>query len=179
MLEVCLTSRNTSPAFVTKSPTYGTGTLCIRNRASIVRLSGPLQMCVRAGWCRSSKNCRRCSIVLTTPRSGGETFATRTVLLELYRPGRSWYPVDSCTNEAIVYDYVVLHFTYTTVRIGLFVVAATFWILYFHEVLFRSGRIRTQWLKRRLTDLALLLLIALVSSLFFLILSGARPSHPH
>jgi hypothetical protein len=78
-----------------------------------------------------------------------------------------------------VYDYVVLHFTYTTVRIGLFVVAATFWILYFHEVLFRSGRIRTQWLKRRLTDVALLLLIALVSSLFFLILSGARPSHPH
>jgi hypothetical protein len=29
-----------------------------------------------------------------------------------------------------------------------------------------------------LTDLALLLLIALVSSLFFLILSGGRPSHP-
>jgi hypothetical protein len=76
-----------------------------------------------------------------------------------------------------VYDYVVLHFTFTTIRIGLFVVAATFWILYFHEVLFRSGRIRTQWLKRHFTDLALLLLIALVSSLFFLILSGARPSH--
>jgi hypothetical protein len=77
-----------------------------------------------------------------------------------------------------VYDYVALHFTYTSVRIGLFVVAATFWILYFHEVLFRSGRIQTQWLKKRLTDLALLLLIALVSSLFFLILSGVRPSHP-
>ena len=77
-----------------------------------------------------------------------------------------------------MYDYVALHFTYTSVRIGLFVVAATFWILYFHEVLFRSGRIQTQWLKKRLTDLALLLLIALVSSLFFLILSGVRPSHP-
>jgi hypothetical protein len=31
--------------------------------------------------------------------------------------------------------------------------------------------------ERRFTDLALLLLITLVSSLFFLILSGARPSH--
>jgi hypothetical protein len=66
-----------------------------------------------------------------------------------------------------VYDYVVLHFTYTTIRIGLFVVAATFWILYFHEVLFRSGRIRTQWLKRRFTDLALLLLIASSRRCFF------------
>lgn len=66
-----------------------------------------------------------------------------------------------------MYDYVVLHFTYTTIRIGLFVVAATFWILYYHEVLFRSGRIRTQWLKGRFTDLALLLLIASSRRCFF------------
>ena len=62
---------------------------------------------------------------------------------------------------------------------GLFLVAATFWVLYFHEILFRSGRIRTQWLKKRLAELALLLFIALASSLFFLFLSGIQSCrHP-
>lgn len=73
-----------------------------------------------------------------------------------------------------MYHYVALYSTYTIVRGGLFLIAATFWILYFHEILFRSGRIRTQWLKKGLADLALLLFIALVSSLFFLFLSGIQ-----
>jgi hypothetical protein len=73
-----------------------------------------------------------------------------------------------------VYHGVALYPTYTMVRGGLFLVAATFWVLYFHEILFRSGKIRTQWLKKRLAELALLLFIALVSSLFFLFLSGIQ-----
>jgi hypothetical protein len=75
-----------------------------------------------------------------------------------------------------VYHYVALYPPYTIVRGGLFLVAATFWILYFHEILFRSGRIRAQWLKKRLAELALLLFIALISSLFFLFLSGIQYS---
>ena len=76
-----------------------------------------------------------------------------------------------------MYDYVVLHLTYTTIRLGLLCVAAGLWILYFHEILFRSGRIPTHWLKRGLTDVALLLLIALVSFLFFLFVGGIHPIH--
>ena len=75
-----------------------------------------------------------------------------------------------------MYDYVALYPTYTIVRAVLFLVAAAFWILYFREILFRPGRIRTQWLKKGLADLALLLFIALVSSLFFLFLSGIQSS---
>jgi hypothetical protein len=76
-----------------------------------------------------------------------------------------------------VYDYVALDFAFTTVRVVLFFVAAAFWILYFHEILFRSGRIQTQWLKKGLADLGLILVIGLVSSLLFLLLSGIHPGH--
>jgi hypothetical protein len=76
-----------------------------------------------------------------------------------------------------VYDYVALHLAYTIIRVVLFFVAATFWILYFHEILFRSGRIRTQWLKKGLFDLLLILFIALISSLFFFLLSGFHSHH--
>jgi hypothetical protein len=76
-----------------------------------------------------------------------------------------------------VYDYVALHITYTTIRAVLFCVAATCWILYFYEILFRSGRIRPQSVKKGLSDLLLILLIALVSSLFFILLSGFHPHH--
>ena len=78
-----------------------------------------------------------------------------------------------------MYYCVALYPTYTIVRAGLFVVAAAFWILYFHEILFRSGRIRTQWLKKGLVDLALLLLIALLSSLFLLFVVAIQASHQH
>jgi hypothetical protein len=57
-----------------------------------------------------------------------------------------------------VYHYVALYPTYTIVRGVLFCVAVTFWVLYLHEVLFRSGRIQTQWVKKGLADLALLTL---------------------
>jgi hypothetical protein len=79
---------------------------------------------------------------------------------------------------AIVYDYVALETAYTVVRVVSFCVALTFWILYVHEILFRSGKIRTQWLKRGFLDLLLMLFIALVSSLFFILLSDFQPTHP-
>jgi hypothetical protein len=75
-----------------------------------------------------------------------------------------------------VYLCVALYPLYTIIRGVLFLVAATFWILYFREIFFRSGRIRTHWLKKGLADLVLLLFIALVSSLFFLFLSGIQSS---
>jgi hypothetical protein len=88
-------------------------------------------------------------------------------------------PIDPKTTEAIVYYGVALSPTYTVVRAGLFCVAVTFWVLYFREILFRSGGMGTQWLKKGLTNLAFLLLIALVSSLFFLLLSGVQFIHHH
>jgi hypothetical protein len=78
-----------------------------------------------------------------------------------------------------VYYGVALYPTYTVIRVGLFCIAITFWVLYFREILFRSGGIRTQWLKKGLTNLAFLLLIAFVSSLFFLLLSGVQFIHHH
>ncbi len=78
-----------------------------------------------------------------------------------------------------MYYDVALYPTYKIVRISLFCVAITFWILYFREILFRSGKIQTQWLKKGLTNLAFLLLIAFVSSLFFLLLSGVQFIHHH
>lgn len=75
-----------------------------------------------------------------------------------------------------MYDYVALH-AYTIIRIVLFCIAATCWILYFHEVLFRSGRIRTQWLKKRLADLLLVLSIALITFLVFSLMNGFQPAY--
>jgi hypothetical protein len=79
--------------------------------------------------------------------------------------------------EAIVYDYVALELTFTIIRVVSFLVAATFWTLYFHEILFRSGRVRTQWLRKGLADLGLILVIGVVSSLLFFLLSGIHPGH--
>ena len=79
--------------------------------------------------------------------------------------------------EAIVYDYVALDITFTVIRVVSFLVAVTFWTLYFHEILFRLGRVRTQWLKKGLADLGLILVIGLVSSLVFFLLSGIHPGH--
>ncbi|HXM22613.1 MAG TPA: hypothetical protein VN948_15255 [Terriglobales bacterium] len=76
-----------------------------------------------------------------------------------------------------MYDYVALHHAYTTIRVVLFCVAVTFWILYFHEILFRSGRIRTQWLKKELANLLLMLSIAIVTFLVFSLLSGVHLTH--
>jgi hypothetical protein len=80
-----------------------------------------------------------------------------------------------------VYDQVALHPAYTVFRVVLFCVAVTCWILYFHEVLFRSGRIRTQWLKHGLANFLLVLSIAIVTFLMFSLLSGVHLSHyrPH
>jgi hypothetical protein len=73
-----------------------------------------------------------------------------------------------------------LHFSYTTVRIALLCIAAGFWTLYFHEILFRSGRMRAAWLKKGLADILLILSIALVTFLVFSFVSdyhAAPASH--
>jgi len=74
--------------------------------------------------------------------------------------------------EAIVYHYVALDFAYKIVRAVLCVVAATFWMLYFREILLRSGRIQTQWLKKGLANLLIMLSIALVTALILTFVSG-------
>ncbi len=77
-----------------------------------------------------------------------------------------------------MYHYVALDSAYQIVRVVLCVVAATFWILYFHEILFRSGRIQTQSLKKGLANLLVMLSIALVTVLILTFVSRFRhPSH--
>lgn len=61
---------------------------------------------------------------------------------------------------------------YTTARYASLAVATTLWIFYFHEILFRSGRIQMYWLKKRVTDLVLMLSIALVTFLIFSYVGG-------
>jgi hypothetical protein len=76
-----------------------------------------------------------------------------------------------------VYDYEVLSLACTVVRVVLFLLAATFWILFFREI-FPSGRIRMRWLKQGLANLLLMLSIALVTFLVFSLMSGIV-STPH
>jgi len=73
-----------------------------------------------------------------------------------------------------------LHLSFTTIRGILFCVALSFWILYFHEIWFRSGRVRMHWLKRGIADILLMLSIAIVTFLVITLISGL-PSHhrPH
>lgn len=77
-----------------------------------------------------------------------------------------------------MYDYVALHITYTIIRVVLLCVAVGFWILYFHETWFRSGRIQTQWVKRGLANLLLMLSIAIITFLVFTLMNGFQ-SAPH
>ena len=77
-----------------------------------------------------------------------------------------------------MYHYVALDSAYKIVRAVLCVVAATFWILYFHEILLRSGRIQTRWLKKGLANLLVMLSIALVTVLILTFVSGL-PHHFH
>jgi hypothetical protein len=83
--------------------------------------------------------------------------------------------------QAFVYDCEALPLTYTTVRYASLAIALTLWILYFHEILFRSGRVQIHWLKKRLTDLVLMLSIALVTFLLFSFMgafhSGSHGAH--
>jgi hypothetical protein len=79
--------------------------------------------------------------------------------------------------EAIVYHYVALDSAYKIVRAVLCVVAASFWILYFREILLRSGRIHTQWLKKGLANLLVMLSIALVTFFVFIVASGFHSPH--
>jgi len=63
-----------------------------------------------------------------------------------------------------------LHAAYIATLIALASLAATCWLIYFYQVLFRSGRIPLLWVKRGFTDLGVVLLIALGVFLICLIL---------
>lgn len=66
---------------------------------------------------------------------------------------------------------------YTITFIVLSGVTAGCWILYFYEAFFRSGKIRSTALKKQLSDLFLILLIASVTCLIMFLVSqmGAHP----
>jgi len=78
---------------------------------------------------------------------------------------------------AIVYDGIVLHWNNNITHLVLFCIAAGLWVLYLHEVLFRSGKVKVHWVKRRLADLGLMLLMALVAILLFTFISGLPVQH--
>jgi hypothetical protein len=70
-----------------------------------------------------------------------------------------------------------LHLSFTTIRGILFCVALAFWILYFHEALFRSGKVQTRWIKQGLANLLLMLSIAIVTILVFTLVTGLSTHH--
>ncbi|MGA8492621.1 MAG: hypothetical protein WB711_19515 [Terriglobales bacterium] len=69
-----------------------------------------------------------------------------------------------------------LHLSFTAIRGILFCVALAFWMLYFHEVLVHSERVRTRWLKKGLANFLLLVSMAIVTFLLFTLVSSL-PSH--
>lgn len=78
-----------------------------------------------------------------------------------------------------MYDGRALDLAYTIFRIVLLCVAVGFWILYIRETWLRSQKIPTLRLKKGLTDLLLILSIALVTFLVFTLMSGFQSaSHP-
>ena len=76
-----------------------------------------------------------------------------------------------------MYDGVALHGVYHITHAVLFCVAAGLWVLYLYEVLFKTGKVQTHWVKRRLTDVALMLLMALVTFLVFTLVAGLQSGH--
>ena len=81
--------------------------------------------------------------------------------------------------QAIVYDGVTLHGANNITHLVLFCVAAGLWVLYLYEILFRSGKVQTHWVKRRLADLVLMLVMALVTILIFTLVTGLQFQHRH
>jgi len=71
-----------------------------------------------------------------------------------------------------VYYCGALPLAYTTARYASLGIALTLWLLYFHEILIRSGRVRIGWLRQRLTDVLLMLSIALFTLLIFTIMGS-------
>lgn len=83
------------------------------------------------------------------------------------RPAARGYP----TAPSNVYDVLALHRVHDITLIVLACVAAAAWLLYLYLVLFRSGKTRTNWLKRRLGDLLVVVSIALIGFLVSFLLS--------
>lgn len=91
-----------------------------------------------------------------------------SVRRDRFRPSLS-YPAKSL---AFVYHNHALHITPTIARLVLGCVAAWLWVLFLHEVLFRSGKVKTHWVKRRLFDLLVVLSIALLTFVFVILTGG-------
>jgi hypothetical protein len=65
-----------------------------------------------------------------------------------------------------------LHIAYSITHVVLFVVAVTLWFLYFHETLFKTRRVNTHWVKKRLIDLVVVLCIAAITFVFAIFVRG-------
>jgi len=78
-----------------------------------------------------------------------------------------------------VYDSDVLHSPPSIARLVLGGIAAALWALYLHEALFRSGKVQMHWVKRRLLDLLVMLLIAGVTYVFGILVGAISFHHVH
>ena len=81
-----------------------------------------------------------------------------------------------------MYDYDVLHDINNITRLVLGCFTAATWMLYLHEILFRSEKIQThqtQWIKKRLGEVGLMLVVALVTILIFSLVTGLQVGHRH
>ena len=76
-----------------------------------------------------------------------------------------------------MYDYHVLHGINNITRLVLGIVTGLLWLLYFHDILFRSGRIEGRWIKKRLSEVGLMLVVALVTILIFSLITGLQFGH--
>jgi len=73
-----------------------------------------------------------------------------------------------------VYDVLALHRAHDITLIVLACIAAAAWLLYLYLLLFRAGKSRTDWLKKRLADLLVVVSIALIGFLVSFLLSLLR-----
>ena len=76
-----------------------------------------------------------------------------------------------------MYDYDDLHGINNITRLLLGIVTAALWLLYFREILIGSGKIQAQWVKKRLGELGLMLVVALVTILIFSLVTGLQFGH--
>jgi hypothetical protein len=82
-------------------------------------------------------------------------------------------------ETTLVYDSHVLHLSPIVARLVLCCIAAALWVMFLHEILFRSGKVRTHWVKKRFLDLLVMLSIALVTFVFALVLVGLNFHRSH
>ena len=64
-------------------------------------------------------------------------------------------------------------------RLVLGTLTGLLWLLYFHEILSRSGKVEGRWIKKRLAEVGLMLVVALVTILIFSLVTGLQFGHRH